>query len=327
MRNISKRLGIAIGGAAATAALVALSAGPANAATASHVYNGVSSTVLQDTNGEAGYYTHAFGDTFTAVNGVLSPTSTIGNVGVTESLASPAGGVGVQLCDSSTGKASQLGIIQYDPADPGAAGVYVLAYSYNGHLTEEAGSNDPCSSGGILTAHATLATDSSGNPIVVNPADSFQVQISETRGGLEFTVEDVTENVTSFSYFARSFNGNYNEAGAGLQADPSTVSGCASQEGCPDDILNLSDVTATTGGVTSGFASWNAVQVTSAASGTTFTSPDGSITPTTGRTCTTVKGHWSKWKHHHHHWIKKKRTCTGGGPSSFSVYTGEPTGV
>jgi hypothetical protein len=288
---------LVLGGALASAlALGVAAAGSASA--------GVSGTVLADSNGTSGYYTQSFGGIYNQIDA----TYTLNDASIPTNEF--AGGTGVELCNSSTGQAVELGTVY------AGGGEFVAAYAHGTLHGDPTGDGDPCTGNHLLFGGAlTTSTGTHEFPA----GDSVEVQIQQVGGVVTFTVEDVTQNVASFTRVVHLPNGYYNDAGAGVSTDLQLVAPPPSQ-----DLTDFSGVTATTTtGDTDGFASWNAVQVNAELGPTIYMEPSA-ISPTGPKTCTTVKGHWSKYKHHKRHWIKKKTTCSGGGPSSFSVLGSQP---
>jgi hypothetical protein len=284
----------------AIAAVLMFGATAANAATAAIPHPNAVVGSLSNTNGTAGYYTTQFGDTFTQVNGSFS---------LNKPSLTANGALGIQLCNSVTGFAAQLGAV----AVPN--GGWLVGF-LKGYLNPATGINgDPCdgntflspSGGGIFTALGTVAAGT-----------TLQAQIKEVDHGLVFTAADGP--TANFSYFLHSFPGYFNEAAAGISENMSLISAPAT-----NDLSDFFGVTATdVNGVTGGLATWNAVMVSSGFPGYAPLITPTAITPATGQVCTWVPGHWSQWHHHHHHWMKGHWSCTGGGPSSFSIYAGSP---
>jgi hypothetical protein len=288
----------------AVAAVLMFGVTAANAATAAIPRPNAVVGSLSNTNGTAGFYTNQFGDTYTQVNGSfsLNKPSLFAN-----------GAIGLQLCNSTTGYAVQVGAF----ADGGG---WTVAF-WKGYLDPATGiNNDPCDGNTFLTptggGTTALGTVSAGT--------SVQAQIKEVGHGLVITVADGPE--ANFNYFLHSFPGYFNEAAAGITDNMSAISAPAT-----NDLSDFWGVTATdVNGVTGGLATWNAVEVSSGFPGYAPLVTTSPITPTSGQVCVWVKGHWSKWKKHHHphhHWIKGHWSCSGGGPSSFSVYAGSPIQV
>jgi hypothetical protein len=291
---------------AAIAAVLTLGAGAAaQASTASaHPANVVGG--LYDTDGTAGYYTTSFANTYTQVNG--SFTVNLENIGNT-------GGVGIQLCDSTSGHVAQLGIIQVSP------GTWV-AVADRGFLANinPTGDGDPCNGSPLLFGTAF--------PLIqlgpVGVGTTVQAQIKRVHGGLLFSIADGP--TVNYNYFIPSFKfPPFNEAAAGTTFDLTTVSAPADL-----DLVDFSNVTATNdSGITHGFAYWNAVSVSSSADGI----PPPLLTVSTLNPATFTRtwhpGHryyYGSKGNRHYRWIKGYWTSSGGGPSSFSVLGGTPVG-
>ncbi len=289
----------------ALAAVLTFGAGAAQASTASIPHPNVVVGSLSNTNGTAGYYTNQFGDTYTQVNGsfTLNKPSLYAN-----------GGIGIQLCNASTGYAAQIGAIAN-------GGGWTVGY-FKGYLTgDPTGTGSPCDGNTFLSVVTGAGFTALGT---VPAGTTVQAQIKEVRHGLVFTVAD--SGLANFSYFLHSYPGYFNEAAAGISEDMSIISAPAT-----NDLADFFGVTATdSNGVTGGLATWNAVEVSSGFPGYPPLVTTSPITPTTGQVCTWVPGHWSMWRKHahpHHHWIHGHNSCTGGGPSSFSIFAGSPVQI
>jgi hypothetical protein len=290
---------------AAIAALATFGASAAGqAATSSpHPANVVGS--LFTTNGTAGYYTTAFGQTFTRVNGTFSLN--LQNV-------ADSGGVGIQLCTSSSGHAAQLGAV------PVSQGKWAVVFWRGFLVGNPTGNNDPCNGSQLHFGIGGFGVTQLG---LVGVGTTVTAQIKQRKGGLLFSVQDTPS--VNFNYFLPSFPGHFNEAGAGVSGNMTTLSAPA-----VNDLTDFSGVTATSAhGVTHGFVAWNTVKVSSSKFGT----PPALMTPTgispAVFTRTWHPGHryYSGRKgHRHYRWIKGHWTSTGGGPSSFSVLAGTPVG-
>jgi hypothetical protein len=318
----------------AVAVALTFASGAANASVASKP-DGVAGITLNTTDGEAGYYTQAFGTTFTQANATFDLLPAAQNLGAWNGSFPPsstAGAIGTQACDSSNGDAAQIGVLENGTGVNGGPGTYTVAIGY-GTLTGAGVGGDPCVGNGILTSGSL--TEIATQLTAVPAGDSVQVQIQAVdhghAHGVLFTAADSHDGVevTSYSKWISTGFNHFNEVGDGVQQDPALVVACGSA--CGTDLVDFSGVTATTGGTTEGLANWNAVQVDSANLGSVFVSPNSSITPTTG-SVTTCKIIRVKDRHRYHGKIyryKNEKVCTttGGGPSSFSVSTGSPTGV
>jgi len=290
---------------AAIAAVLTLGAGAAaQASTATaHPANVVGG--LYTTNGTAGYYTTSFANTYNQVNGSFKVN--LENIGNT-------GGVGIQLCDSTSGHVAQLGILQVAP------GVWeaVAARGFLGNINPT-GNGDPCNGSPLLfgTAFPLIQLGA------VTPGTTVQAQIKRVHGGLLFSIADGP--TVNYNYFIPSFKyPPFNEAAAGTTFNLTTLSAPAN-----NDLVDFSGVTASNGNGTHGFAYWNAVSVSSSAIGIpppllTVTSLNPAV-----YTRTWHPGHryyYGSGKNRHYRWIKGYWTSSGGGPSSFSVLAGTPVG-
>jgi hypothetical protein len=289
----------------AVAAALTLGAGAAaQAAPAAHPAAIVGS--LFTTNGTAGYYTTSFANTYKQVNGTF--TLNLENV-------ADNGGVGIQLCDSTTGHVAQLGVVPNGSG--GWEAVLDRGYLFNINPT---GDGDPCNGSPLFFGL--------GFPLIqlgaVGVGSTVQAQIKEIRHGLEFSIADGP--AVNFNYFIPSWKGNFNEAAAGVTGDQTTLSAPAT-----NDLVDFSGVTATNqANVTHGYAYWNAVSVSSSADGI----PPALISPSVLNPATAVrtwhpghrvyfgpKGHRTGYR-----WIPGYWTSSGLGPSSFSVLAGTPVG-
>jgi len=298
----------------AVAAVLTFSAGAALASSGPTAHaDGVVGTV-SDENGTAGYYTNSFADIYTQVNGTFK----LNIPSLSQFLFGPAqnGGIGIQLCNATTGYVAQLGVVADTPNWE-----VVLA---KGYLTgDPTGTGSPCDGNTFFAEHITgISLTALGT---VPAGTTIQAQIKEVGHGLVYTVADSA--LANFNYFQPSYPGYFNEAGAGVSTNLVILSAPA-----VNDLVDFSGVTATdVTPVTQGFAFWNAVEVTSGYPGYPPLIMPSPISPS-GVVCTTVPGHWKRWttdhgKHHHKRWIPEKTTCTGGGPSSFSILTGSPIGI
>jgi len=273
-----------------------------------------------DTNGTAGYYTQSFGDTYTQVNGTFKlnePSNT--QLGILTN-----GGIGIQLCNATSGYTAQLGVVD-DTANTGLWDVVRAVGIYYGNPT---GSGSPCEGNLFFPTATTGEFKLVGYTVLgeVPAGTTVQAQIKEVRGGLVYTVADTNQN--NFNYFQPSFPGFFNEVGAGVSTDLNILSAPAT-----NDLVDFAGVTATdASGATHGFGYWNAVSVSSGVPGYAPLVTPTALNPA-GYVCKTVPGHWKRWttghgkhKHHHKKWIAKKTTCKGGGASAFAIETGSPIG-
>jgi hypothetical protein len=287
------------------AAAAALTLGMGAAAQASVVGS------VSDSGGTAGYYTQSFGDIYTQVNG----TFTLNKPSNTQLGILTNGGIGITLCNATTGYTAQLGVI-----DSGAGGwTVVLAKGYlHGDPT---GTGSPCDGNTFFNEHITgLGVTALGT---VGAGTTVQAQIKEVHGALVYTVAD--SDLANFNYVQHSYPGFFNEAGAGVSTDLNVLSAPA-----VNDLVDFSGVTTTDiSGATHGFGFWNAVSVSSGVPGYAPLVTPSALSPAS-YSC--VAGHWKRWttgsgkhKKHHKEWVKKK--CTGGGASSFSIITGSPVGI
>jgi hypothetical protein len=296
---------------AAAAVLMFGATAAAQAAPTSHP-DSVVGVQLLDGNGTAGWYTNSFGATYSQVDGTFKL-----NLPSTDQLVSALqnGGIGISLCNATTGYTAQLGVI-----DTGAGEwTVVLAKGYLAN-TDPTGDDDPCQGNSFFNEAITgfgftqLGTVPAGTTV--------QAQIKEVNHGLVYTVADSA--VVNFNYFQPSYPGFFNEAGAGVSTDLDILSAPAS-----NDLVDFSGVTATSAAGTHGFAYWNAVSVASGYPGYAPLIDSPSLTPSTF-TRTWHPGHryyWGRKGHRHYRWIKGYWTSSGGGPSSFSIFTGSPIGV
>jgi len=292
------------------AAAAALTLGMGAAAQA-----GVVGPPQSDTLGTAGYYTQSFGDTYTQVNG----TFTLNKPSNTQLGILTNGGIGIQLCNATTGYTAQLGVI-----DNGAGGWYVVR-AVGRYYGDPTGSGSPCN-GNLFFPTGTTGEFSFAAPTIlgsVGAGTTIQAQIKEVRGALVYTVADSDQN--NFNYVQRSFPGFFNEVGAGVSSDLNVLSAPLA-----NDLVDFAGVTATdVSGATHGFGYWNAVAVQSGVPGYDPLIAPGALNPA-AYVC--VAGHWKRWttghgkhKKHHKEWIKRK--CAGGGASNFSIETGSPVGI
>jgi len=252
---------------------------------------------LSDTNGTAGWYTNQFGQQFTQVDGTFTLNlENIANVG----------GVGIQLCNATTGYSAQVGAI---PDGSGWAIVFSKGYLHG----DPTGDGDSCNGGGFLDEHITgFGVTQLGT---VGPTATVQAQIKEVNHGLLFTVADGP--IVNFSYFLHSYPGHFNEAAAGTSEDLTTVSAPAI-----NDLTDFSNVSAHLNGETHGFATWNAVSVSSSFDGIA----PWLLTPTQISPAAVVRT-WHPGHRVHHHWVRGHYTYSGIGPSSFSILAGTPIGA
>ncbi len=266
---------------------------------------------LSDGNGTAGYYTNSFADIYTQVDGTFKLNlPAVSNL----PLIFQNGGIGIELCNSTTGYTAQLGVI----ADA-ATGAWLVVVDHGFYKFGTGLNGDPCDGNSLFDEKAF------GHPTALGevPAGTtIQAQIKEGPHGIGLIYTVADSALANFNYFLPSFPGFFNEAGAGVTTDIDVLSAPAT-----NDLVDFSGVTATDiTGATHGLAYWNAVEVTSGFPGYAPLITPTAITPS-GYVCTTVKGHWKHLAHHHKKWIKEKTTCTGGGASSFSILTGSPVGV
>jgi len=294
----------------AVAAVLTFGMGAAQAATASIPRPDAVVGSVSDTNGTAGWYTNSFGDTYTQVNGSFKLN-----------LANFAnfGAVGIQLCNSVSGYAAQIGALNnFD-------GTWEVGY-FTGYLTgDPTGTGSPCDGNTWLGVDGNTLTHAGFTALGAVPAGgTVQAQIKEVHHGLLFTVADGP--LANFSYFLHSYPGYFNEAAAGTAYDWTILSAPAI-----NDLVDFSGVTATDiDGVMQGLAQWNAVQVNSGWPGYPPLLTTTPLVPSTGQTCTWHAGHrvyYGPKGHRHHRWAHGHQTCTGGGPSSFSILAGSPVGV
>jgi hypothetical protein len=288
------------------AAAAALTLGMGAAAQASVV------GAVSDGNGTGGYYTQSFGDIYTQVNGTFKLN--LPSNAQFDLLTN--GGIGIQLCNATTGYTAQVGVI--DDSVEGTWDV-VLAKGYlHGDPT---GTGSPCDGNSFFAEHVTgFKTTILGE---VPAGTTVQAQIKEVRGALVYTVAD--SDLANFNYVQHSYPGFFNEAGAGVSTDLNLLDGSAT-----NDLADFSGVTTTdVSGATHGFGYWNAVSVSSGTPGYPPVITPGALSPAS-YTC--VAGHWKRWttghgkhKKHHKEWVKRK--CTGGGASSFSLLVASPVSI
>jgi hypothetical protein len=293
----------------AVAAALTFGAGAAAQATPAVHPNGVHPNAvvggLYTTDGTAGYYTTSFANTYNQANGTF--TLNLENI-------ADSGGVGIQLCDSTSGHAAQLGAI------PDGPGTWAIVFWRGFLVGNPTGDNDPCN-GSIL--HFGLGGAGVTQLGSVGAGTTVQAQIKEERHGIKFSVADGP--VVNFNYFVPSFRGNFNEAAAGVTGDDTTLSAPAT-----NDLVDFTGVTATNqANITHGYAYWNAVSVSSSADGIAppLIAPSA-LTPAAA-TRTWHPGHryyYGPKGNRHYRWIKGYWTSTGAGPSSFSVLAGTPVG-
>jgi hypothetical protein len=311
------------------AAVLALGTGSAFAAPAVTPHS-INATVFQTgpADGDtamAGWYTNSFASLFTQVNGTFSLNTEAEGIGVSvvngiDSVNNPTGtdptsingAIGIQLCNSVSGKADQLGAVYL------GAGKFAVGYLH-GTLTGSA--IDPCVGGGVLggASSSTTFTALSG---ALSLGDSVQAQIRQDGGGALYTAM-IVGGVSNYTYFDHTGWIYPNEAGAGLQTDTSTLSAPA-----VNDLTDFSDVSAvnTDTSQQGGFDNWNAVEVVGSNDGVA----PALITPTSlsdnagPKVCHRV---YHPHRYHHHH-RRYQTVCTipQDVSNNFSVDAGTPVG-
>jgi hypothetical protein len=290
----------------AVAAVLTLGAGAAQASTASVPHPDIVVGSVTNSNGTAGWYTNSFGDTFRQVDGTFRLN--LANF-------ANSGAVGIQLCNSVSGFTAQIGALN------NGDGTWAVGY-FTGFLKgDPTGTGSPCDGNTWLGTHGNILSTVGFTILGTVPAGgSVQAQIKEVHHGLLFTVADGP--LANFSYFRHSFPGYFNEAAAGTAYNTTELSAPAI-----NDLVDFSGVTATDSNhVTQGLANWNAVQVSSGITGYPPLLTTTLISPASGPVCVHHPGHWKR-RHHHKWWVPGFTTCTGGGPSSFSIVAGSPTGI
>lgn len=239
---------------------------------------------VSDSDGTAGYYTHASGVRFTQADA----TVTLNKPALQYLSSSPAtggdGAIGTQLCNSVTGFTAEVGVIP-SPSDPGTWEVVVARGLSAGGPAPIA----PCDGNVLLSAHlrhTVLGELPAGSTVQV------QIMVVRLRHHfvLRYTVAD--SQLVNFDYEQRSRRGHFNQAGDGVTGDLNLLSAPAI-----NDLADFRDVTATTAGrdpQTHGLAYWNAVSVASGVPGYAPLITPGAITPN-GFSCRWHRGHWRRW--------------------------------
>jgi hypothetical protein len=303
--------------------------GPANAGGITDPVAECATPLASCTDSMAGYFTNSFGQTFNRVDGTftLNPEaegigiSTVAGLvvgGVTETSTSINGAIGLQICNETTGEAAQLGAVYL--GDSTGTPLFALGYltGYLNSLTV-----DPCVGGGVLGGASSSTTFTALTDSGIPAGSTIRAQIQEYGGAVLFTAA-LANGVANYTYFDSACRWFFpNEAGAGLQVNTTGLSAPAS-----NDLTDFTGVTATSDGVTHGFAFWNAVQVQGSQDGIApaLLSPNNSISPAVA-TRTWIPGHryyYGPKGHRHYRWIGGHWTSSGLGASSFSVDAGTP---
>jgi hypothetical protein len=255
----------AVGSAALTTGLLAAAAAPevASAATVPPV------TVITS-NGEAGFYS-GMNDPgrFKTIKATFYLRKAIQTIGVAN------GGVGIQLGNDSTGRATQMGAIWNPPACPGQVEV---GYG-TGTLAATPGTNTTAINSGGRLAPLHLS------PILCAPLGHYvKVNLTEVSPGVyEAFGKDITANFSA----SKAFSGLPfpDEASAGVVADLSSRSAPASIKLVHFGSISVKNSTGTTAGL-GGTSAWTPVGVGSNPSGNSgnplLVTPDSLVNTGTG---------------------------------------------
>lgn len=205
-----KRFLIALAAAVAAVAGVAL---PASAATATRtVVPNVTGTPVYNSNLEAGQYVESNGTNYRYVVSTFVVGQALNDIG---RLTDPEnGGTGVQLCNNSTGRAIQFGIV------PDAVnGVFDLEFQHS-YLTAQpspskASTHDACATGGILPAPVTPGFVS-WTQVQVGDTVTVSIYYNRVTGWAKLTASDENQGGTESWYFYEGKWAHFTEPGAGV---------------------------------------------------------------------------------------------------------------
>lgn len=189
-----------------------LMAGTANAAPAN--------PVVYNSNAEAGYYIQSHNQIHYRDVRATFPTTQAQLAISTGGSLTGNGGIGLQLCNNSTGYALQFGLIPdpaNDPSNP-AAGKFDLAYQ-TGTLNQvnPSSTHDACATGGTLPFPVTITTLASYNTIPVGDTVNLEIFYNHVTGFAHLLVTDAAQGgQESFSVWIG--NHAFSEPGVGVRA-------------------------------------------------------------------------------------------------------------